>query len=291
MKRMRIMGLCLVAAVAMSAVAVSSASAFTREAPEVGRCLAHAGGKWKDGGCKVKETATEKKFEWYPAFGEAANGETKLAPKVKFTSASKEEALIQLETVKAEVIVCKGTDGKGKEGQTSNGEVTGPKTNVATEIIFRGCEIPTVGKCKSTKPVAANEGEIKVNNLNGTIGIEKTALEKSKEKVANLFVPASGETFTEFSCAGVPVVVENNPKEGGKGGVMQNVTANAMKITATVKFSASKGKQKPEKFAADPTGTKRVLFSNKLGGEFIQAGQTLTTIQKNEEKLEVSTLE
>jgi len=75
------------------------------------------------------------------------------------------------------------------------------------------------------------------------------------------------------------------------GGVMNPITANAMKLSATVKFTASKGKQKPEKFAADPAGTKRTLLSNKLGGAFAQAGQTLTTIQTNEEKLEVNTLE
>ena len=90
--------------------------------------------------------------------------------------------------------------------------------------------------------------------------------------------------FTEFECGGIPVTV--------KGEVLNPLTANSMKQVATVKFIASKGKQKPEKFATDPVGTKRVLFSTKLvGGGITQAGQSLTTIQTGEEKLEISTLE
>jgi hypothetical protein len=284
MRRIRIVGLCLVAVFAIGAVTATGASAFG-EPPEVGRCLPKAGGDWKNSGCSVPSTATEKKFEWYPAFKANKHGETKLAEKLKFTSSAKEGALIQLETVKEEKIICKGTNGNGKEGQTSEGEVTGPKTNVATKIIFRGCEFTEVGVCKNT----ATSGEITVNDLDGTIGFQTETGEQKKWKVANLFKPKTGSIFTEFTCGGAPVVVKSNSES--LGGVLNPITANAMKLTATVKFTASKGKQKPEKFAADPLGTKRTLLSNKLGGAFAQAGQTLTTIQKNGEKLEVNTLE
>jgi hypothetical protein len=266
---------CLVAAFALSAVTVSSASAFVREAPEVGRCLKHAGGKWKDGGCKTPSKAGEEKFEWYPAYGEAANGETKLAEKVKFTSVNKPETLIQLETVEGEGIGCKG--------QTATGEVTGPKTLKTKDITFTECAAAGL-KCTSTNPKATNKGEIKVNELTGLLGIEKFGETHAKDKVANLFKPVSGVIFTEFECGGIPITV--------KGEVINPVTADAMKLSATVKFLAKKGHQKPEKFATDPTGTKRVLISTKLlGGGEVQAGQSLTTIQTGEEKLEISTLE
>jgi hypothetical protein len=284
MRRIRIVGLCLVAVFALGAVTATGASAFG-EPPEVGRCIKHAGGIWKNGGCSVKAVPGEEKFEWYPGFKANQKGEVNLAKNLKFTSSAKEEALIQLETVKEEKIICKGTNGKGKEGQTSSGEVTGPKTNVATNIIFRGCEFTEVGVCKNT----ATSGEITVNDLNGSLAFATESGEQRKWKVANLFKPKSGSIFTEFTCGGAPVVVKSNSES--LGGVLNFITANAMKIKATVKFTASKGKQKPEKFAADPSGTKRVLLSNKLGGAFAQAGQTLTTIQKNEEKLEVNTLE
>jgi len=271
---------------ATSAVVASNASAFG-EPPEVGRCLKLTGGAYKDGGCKVKAPVGEEKFEWYPGFKANKKGETKLAVKLKFTSSAKEEALIQLETVKEEKIICKGTNGKGKEGQTSTGEVTGPKTNVATNVIFRGCEFTEVGVCTNT----GTSGEIKVNDLDGTLAFQtETPIgEPQKWKVANLYKPKAGAIFTEFTCGGAPVVVKSNSES--LGGVLNPITANAMKLSATVKFTASKGKQKPEKWAADPVGTKRVLLSNKLGGAFSQAGQTLTSIQTNEEKLEVNTLE
>jgi hypothetical protein len=276
MRRIRIVGLCLVAVFAIGAVTATGASAFG-EPPEVGRCLAKAGGDWKNSGCSVPSTATEKKFEWYPAYKANKHGEEKLAVKLKFTSKFKEGALIQLETVKEEKIICKG--------QTSSGEVTGPKTNIANNILFTGCEFTEVGVCENT----GTAGQIKVNDLNGTLGFQTETGEQKKWKVANLFKPKTGSIFAEFTCAGVPVVVKSNTE--ALGGVMNPITANAMKLSATVKFTATKGKQKPEKFAADPLGTKRTLLSNKLGQAFSQAGQTLTTIQKNEEKLEVNTLE
>lgn len=274
MIRIRIVGACLIAAFVMSALVASSASAFVREPPEVGRCIKHTGGHWKDGGCKTAAKVTsEQKFEWYPAYGEAENGETKLAEKLKFTSVSKAGTLIQLTTTAGEGIGCKT--------QTADGEITGPKTLKSFNIIFKTCAAAGQ-KCTSTNPVAGEPGEIKVKELNGLIGIEKFGETHANDKVANLFKPASGEIFTEFECGGIPVTVRKE--------VMNPLTANAMKLSATVKFVASKGKQKPEKFATDPVGTKRVLESSKLiGGGFVQAGQSLTTIQTNEEKLEINT--
>jgi len=56
MKQMKILGLCLIAAFALSAFAASAASAGT---PEVGRCKATVDGKFKDGNCKEKPGAVE----------------------------------------------------------------------------------------------------------------------------------------------------------------------------------------------------------------------------------------
>jgi hypothetical protein len=275
MRRIRIVGACLFAACAMSALAVSSATAFVREAPEIGRCIKHTGGHWKEAGCKTAaKGAKEEKYEWYPAFGQAENGETKLAEKVKFTSVAKAGTLIQLTTVSGEGIACKN--------QVASGEATGPKTLRSYNIAFSGCA-ETGQKCTSTNPKASETGEIKVKELSGLLGIEKFGETAVKNKVANLFKPTSGTIFTEFECGGIPVAV--------RGEVLNPVTADSMKLSATVKFNATKGKQKPEKFATDPTGTKRILESNKLvGGGFVQAGQSLTTIQTGEEKIEINTV-
>jgi hypothetical protein len=263
----------VLSALVIGALSAGNAAAFVREPPEVGRCLKHAGGHWKDGGCKTVAKPGEEKYEWYPAFGEAENGETKLAEKLKGTSVSKPETLIQLETTAGEGIGCKH--------ETAGGEVTGPKTARAFDVVFTECA--AVGqRCTSVNPKASQVGEIEVKELNGLIGIEKFGETHAKDKVANLFTPVEGEVFTEFECGGIPVVV--------KGEVMNRLTANAMKLSATVKFVAKKGKQKPERFATDPTGTKRVLFTSKLvGSGFVQAGQSLTTIATGEEKLEINT--
>ena len=277
MKRITIIGLCVGAALALSAVAATSALAFKEEAPEVGRCLKLTGGKFKEAGCKTAAKGTsEEKYEWYPGFGPNSKGEEKLLEPSKRTykAVSKEASVIKLETTHGETVTCKK--------QTSEGELTGPKTNRAFNVAFTGCESAGF-KCISTNPKATNEGEILVKELDGVIGIEKLGATAATDKVANLFVPASGEIFTEFTCFTLKLTV--------KGEVMVPIPANAMKSSATVKFNMSKGKQKPEKFAADPTGTKRVLSTEKFGTEeFIQSGQLLTTLQTSPEKVEASTV-
>jgi len=295
---MRIAGLCLVAAFALSAVLSAGASAFVREPPEVGRCVKQTGGKFKDGGCKVPSKPGEEKFEWIPAFETNAYN-TAHPPKLNYKSKSKLETSIQLETTGAEnpgkvksVVTC---ENKATPGEESEGTVTGPKTSTAKKVIFHNCSSSGL-KCK-TLPTDA-EGEIKVAELDGLLGIEKKGATKAADKVANEFTPkgAKGTHFADFECGGIGVEV--------KGHVLNPVTANAMKLTATVKFVAKLGKQKPERFAGEtqactpvnvPEGSKCPIlesaFSNIPGAPFEQSGQTLTAIQTNEEKLEVSTVE
>jgi hypothetical protein len=187
---------------------------------------------------------------------------------------SKEGTIIKLETIHHEEVVCKT--------QKSEGEYTGPKTNRAYNIVFTGCEAGGI-TCISTNPKAANRGEILVKELDGEIGIEKVGLTAGADTIANVFRPASGEIFTEFECSGLKFTV--------KGEVMAPIKSNTMLTTQTVKFTSTKGKQKPEKFATDPSSLKRVLFAtnNKLTA-FFQAGQTLTTIQTNMERAEASSV-
>jgi hypothetical protein len=282
MQRFRIIGLCLVAVVALSAVLAAGASAFVREPPEVGRCVKQTGGKWKDGGCKTASKPGEEKFEWQPAF-EPGNTYNETHPlKLAYTSASKPETVIQLETTGT------GNPGKVKSvvkctKEVSEGLVTGQKTSTAKNVIFTGCESSGL-KCKSAKGGEV-EGEIRVNELDGLLGIEKKGETKAKDKVANEFTPKGpeGTHFVDFACGGINVEV--------RGHVLNPVTANAMKLTATVKFVAKAGKQKPEHFLGGPNLILESKFSNIPGATFEQSGQTLTAIQKNEEKLEINTSE
>ena len=272
MKRIRIIGLCLAAIFASTAIVATGASA--EEPPEVGRCLKLAGGKFKDGGCKVNSVPGEEKFEWYPAYIGGVLNETPSTPKLKYTFESKPETIIQLETTSGSVITAKT--------QSATGEWTGEKTNMSQNVVFKGVEFKGF-KCKSTNPPATSEGEVRVKDLDGNIGIYKKGETKAKDKVANRLVPKDGSgIFTEFKCSIIPVVV--------RGAVLYPITANAMKCAptpVTVKFTGSHGKQKPDRFVG---GEKETLESSIEGGPFEASAQVLTTLQKCEEKLEVSTV-
>ena len=140
-----------------------------------------------------------------------------------------------------------------------------------------GCETSKL-KCESAgKP---GEGVINTSPLGGPIGFETEVTPPSKDHLASELHSESGNV-AEFECAGLKVVV--------KGSVLHKITANAMKLTATEKFTASKGKQKPEHFAGG-TPKEHILESNTNGGPFEQAGQTITGILTGEEKIEANSV-
>jgi hypothetical protein len=285
----------LIAVLASAALFAASASA---EPPEYGRCLAHTGGKWKTSGCTTAAKPGEERFEWYPAEGKADNGEEKPVAKKGSKSKSTEGTLIQLEGTGEEnggikyKIVCKE--------QTSEGEVTGPKTNVATKLAFTGCE-SSAAKCTT---FGAAEGEIRWNDLEGQLVVQKFGYNKetkvaepAKNKVANEYTPKAIEGTEYFTssieCTSLRVQV--------KGHVLVPVPANKMLKAATVKFTAQRGNQKPEHVALSiNTETGQETFGPELSLEahwgdfhvsgFEEAGQTLTTVQTNEEALEINTV-
>jgi hypothetical protein len=179
---------------------------------------------------------------------------------------------VWLETVREDRIWCYGVNGKGKEAFIAEGEITGPKTSRLFNVVLHGCEFIETSYC----------GPIGLSELNGVLGVQKFGETPAKNKIANWLAPASGEIIAEPDCRGLAVVI--------KGSILNPVTVNAMKLTATVKWSQHNGKQKPERFATDLMETKRVLSMDKYGGPFFQTGLSLTTIQTNEEKLEMSTV-
>lgn len=281
MKPIRVVLLCLVAALACSGVVVASASAFTEEPPEYGRCLKKTGGtggRFKDGDCTTASVPGEEKFEWYPCFGPNANGEEELIEKPKFSVASKPETVIQLETTG------EGNPGKTKSvwkctGETAEGELTGPRTSTEKNVIFTGCETSGL-KCKTT---GAAEGEVRMSELDGLLGIEKKGETKAKDKIANELTPKGpeGTHFADFACGGIGVEI--------RGHLLGPVTANKMLLTETLKYTSSGGKQKPERFEGGEPLILETRFTN-IGGAFERAGITQTLIQTNEEKIEISTV-
>ena len=127
--------------------AITAASAFA-EAPEVGRCVSHTGGKYTNNVCtKLAKGKTVGSFEW-----EAG------AIKKKFTGVG---GVGTLETVKGVKVTCKT--------ESSDGEFTSAKTVGNIAVAFTGCE-STGFKCESAK---AAEGEIVTNPLAGYAGVGK----------------------------------------------------------------------------------------------------------------------
>jgi hypothetical protein len=223
--------------------------------PEIGRCASHAGGKYTNNVCtKMAKGKTVGSFEW-----EAG------AVKNKFSGTGGRGTL---ETVALAQVICKT--------EASHGEFTSSKTVGNVAVSFTECESGGF-KCNS---VGAKEGEIATNPLAGSL-----VWEKYGKKVAIDLVPQSGELFVEFTCGPANAKV--------KGSVLTNVPANKSETKIEEKFTAKKGKQKPEYYYTSKTEKVKDVLLSKIGGPgavYEQSGQTITNVQIDEEALEVNTI-
>jgi len=240
MKRMRIMGLCLVAVFAFAAYAASSASAL----PEVIRCVEKAGGKYKEGNCiaKAGTKAEEKKFEI-----------SKEYPHPKFTGSSSTSFL---ETESGTKITCSTSSATG-EWDADFGSTGKPSPiKEADEVVatFKGCSLGVAKKnCQTAgKPT----GEIVTNTLEGPLGYES----KAEKKVgAELKPHVKKGTFATFECEGFGKI---SVGEGtGKLGdcIIATVTSavNVMTTSGTELYTGIKGpegqEQTPQHFEGKTT--------------------------------------
>jgi hypothetical protein len=70
-----------------------------------------------------------------------------------------------------------------------------------------------------------------------------------------------------------------------EGSVLVRVTADKMLATSTVKYKATKGKQKPEHFEGELID---VLTASPNGGTPEQLGETVSSTQASEEAVEIN---
>jgi hypothetical protein len=252
MQRLGRVAACLGAAAAVSVIVAAGAWA---QAPEVGRCASHAGGKYTNNVCtKLAKGKTVGSFEW-----EAG------AIKNKFTGVG---GVGTLETIHGVKVTCKA--------ESSDGEFTSAKTVGNIAVAFTGCESADF-KCSSA---GATAGEIVTNPLAGTL-----VWEKYGTKVAIDLVPQSTELFVEFNCGPATAKV--------KGSVLTNIPDDKAETKVDEKFTAKKGKQKPEYYYTSKTEKTKDVLITKIGGagaELEQSGQTITNVQTDEEALEVNTV-
>jgi hypothetical protein len=156
MKRIKVVGLCLVAVFAFSAMVASGAQAATYKT-----CVAQKHGEFTDSACSVKSAKAHKgKFELAPVamcvaqkHGEytdsacsvksvkAHKGKFEKASKLKFT-ASSGPAVLETPELGANNIECSAS--------TSKGELTGPKT-ATFQTHFTGCKFVGIA-CHSGGP-------------------------------------------------------------------------------------------------------------------------------------------
>jgi hypothetical protein len=265
MKRIRVLGLCLVAAFAISAVIVASASAVA--VPEFGRCKAQAGGKFSNSGCTLlAKEVSKQKFEWFGGPG----------PKNKFTGKQKAETLATLETVGGTKITC-------TTESNENAEFDSAKTVAKIVAFFKGCETSKIPCNSAGEP----SGDITTHALAGKLGVEKLGLKEgkvveSKNKLEVQLFAEAGPTapLANFTCSTITVEV--------KGCVAHPVSSGKMLLMSTEKFTASKGEQKPDKFLGGPAD--ECALESNGGAGFEEAGQTITAIVTGEEKLEANPL-
>jgi hypothetical protein len=245
MARARLIGVCAVVALALTAVGVSSASAA-----EVGECLkvakveGFAHGKYTDKNCKVHATPAEEaegrrnKWEWSPG----------LTPeRAPFTAKGKTAALVGA----AGTIECRNS--------LTVGEWTGPKTGTET-ITFEGCEIKSPEESECTSAGHA-ERTIVTSTLTVTLlGEGESSPEFNYE--TNEYEPkvvGPGEVWeqlrgpgneltsiwTEYECDKVVVI----QTEGSVAGVLPPAafpnpgSVNVMSKKSEVRFDEGKGAQ------------------------------------------------
>ena len=259
MKLMRMTSICSAVVFLLSAAMVASALAA---APEYGRCLkvektsgSYHGG-YTDAKCTKASGTKTGKYEWLPGAGKA-----------KFTTTG---GVGVLTTVGGSGVECKGETSTGEFVPGNNKEEAG------IVVTFTGCKA-LAQPCTSP---GAKAGELITNELEGIVGWENKERKKTDLELHPAKSVPSG-FFIEFECAGLVVKV--------KGKVLVPIKNDKMTETETLKFKATKGKQKPEKWEESPSpAILEASFSNFKGGEFEQAGQNIVSTVKGEEKLELN---
>jgi hypothetical protein len=270
MSRARLIGMSLVVVFAISAISAATASAV---APEFGRCLKQAtkslsnfdSAKCTKAASEDAGTEAEKlkkgNYQWFP--GVVNN---------KFTTKMNAGTIFILESIGGTKIVCKGGTGGGEY-------VTGGTNKEVAKVVlkFTGCE-SSGGQFESP---GAGSGNVNTAPLAGTIGFETiTEDQPARDHLALELHAEGGGNIAELRCGGLLVVV--------KGSLLHKIAANAMKLTATEKFTAAKGKQRPEHFAGGVPGEH--ILESSSGGPFEQTGFMMAETLTNEEKVEASTV-
>ncbi len=211
-------------------------------------------GGYTTSGCLEASTTQTGKFEWYPGVVKAG-----------FKTTIKPLTTATLETISKVKVTC--------TGESSTGAITGSKTVGNVLVKFTGCE-SAGAKCTTA---GRGEGELESTNLEGVVAIEKITFTEGKEirhVALDLYPIGRTGAFLEYTCAGSGLTTLD-------GSLLAPVTAGKMLKTATLKFTATAGKQKPEQLE----GGGPEFLTNSL---FEEVGLNLASTQTNEEAVEIN---
>jgi len=205
MKRMRIVGLCLVAVFALSAVIAASASAAAPEFQVCGKA-AKAGklytGKYTDKACSKEASPTEitegkknkyEREEWSKAKKKGFKGKNKGTPHNQIVNPFGE---CNPETEKCETKPAKVEGETECTKEAVVGEVTGPKTETF-KTIYTGCSAGEFGACH-TAGASEKKAEIKTNGLEGELVFLNAAKTEVGLRVKGL---GGGGELAQYECA------------------------------------------------------------------------------------------
>jgi hypothetical protein len=242
--------LCLSTAIAMSGLAVASASAGE---PELGRCVhtkANGGPKYKTRVCDTTPApngAPNHDFEWFPG-----------VVKSRFT-ATGGASTFETAGLGLVKVACKK--------QSETGAFSGLREVKNVVMTFTHCRSGVTG--------CGNAHEESVTKpLEGVLGFKTKAL---KRVLLHLFPAGHVGPFAEFKCATATIVVS--------GSLLGPVPDDLSTRTHQIKYLAAGGEQGAETFEGEPNN---VLMASLDGGAPERAGLTLTTVLTGEEAIEVN---
>jgi hypothetical protein len=250
MKRMRIIGLAIVALFAMAAVTAASASATPTfyecaKAPVVAK---KATGKYNNATCTEENVKSEGKYELKAGVG-----------KGKAFKGTGKAATLHTPAVGGEV-KCTGSKDEGFNTLTGQSKV---------KVTFTGCT--SLGKkCTSISPAGKKAGEIVTNPLEGKLGY----ISSTPVKVGVSLSGEAGKPSAEFGCEGLEIVTT--------GAVIGEITKdiNAISKEATDSFTVNgSGFQTITSFEGGP---EEVLSSTINGGGPFVSGEETSTLNKGE---------
>jgi len=285
------LGLCLVAAFAMSAVATATASAAL---PEWGKCVKFVNqhgknvGNYENPGCTKKtEVAKTGAWQWQPA--------PKSIPNPAFTSHGG-QAVLETTSGPFTAVTC--------STEEATGNLAGSKEVREVSVLFKGCHLSlttnegtffTCGNQLLPPQGEGKEGEIRTRKLRGKLGFISGKGEESPSVGLSLEPEEKRSLFAIFACAERYLFVRVGvfPKGKGNDSVISPIgPVNAMSIANTQTYKAQEREVEPGKFEEEPgiqnpthfqEGPEDYLetetsYAEGNFGPIAQSAQTLTTV-------------